>query len=129
LEVTIHAISNALMEIAKVLTAAHSVSPHVDLQFQKVCERKQITALTALLNLLSLLIFSLPTFSFSLLSDSHPKGQSAPKMLAILSDIIRDHLAPQKQSDKNVDLASLAKETFGFLEALCWNIPNELAGR
>jgi hypothetical protein len=56
-------------------------------------------------------------------------GQSMPNMLEPLCDIIRDQLAPQKQVDKDASLRSLAKETFGFLEALCWKIPDELAER
>ncbi|KAJ7901938.1 hypothetical protein B0H14DRAFT_1261278 [Mycena olivaceomarginata] len=80
--------------------------------------------LAALLHLLVCLSCSLPTFAATLLAPSRENGDY--DILEILCSIIRDHLVPTKQPRSG---STLGGETIGLLEALCWNVKDELIGR
>jgi hypothetical protein len=89
-------------------------------------EGNQIRPLTALLNLLITLAFSIPDFSSSLLSRSQDGDIDQPSIITLWCDIIQDQLVPRKLSEEvDQDLMALGRETVGLIEALCWNIPDE----
>ncbi|KAF7376232.1 hypothetical protein MSAN_00038400 [Mycena sanguinolenta] len=81
--------------------------------------------LAALLNLLFCLSCSLPMFGSTLLAPSRENGDDYD-ILEILCSVIRDHLAPTKHPQSG---SPLGGETVGLLEALCWNVKDELIGR
>ncbi|KAJ6499201.1 hypothetical protein C8R45DRAFT_1093446 [Mycena sanguinolenta] len=81
--------------------------------------------LAALLNLLVCLSYSLPMFGSTLLASSRENGDDYD-ILEILCSVIRDHLAPSKHLPSG---SPLGGETVGLLEALCWNLKDELIGR
>lgn len=78
--------------------------------------------LTALLTLLTNLSYTLPSFSSFLLC---PSGDGSPRILVIVCGVIRQRLAPQPTGDADT-FRALAEGVIGLLEALCWNIPDEL---
>ncbi|KAJ7287429.1 hypothetical protein C8J57DRAFT_1460761 [Mycena rebaudengoi] len=83
-----------------------------------------ILPLAALLNLLSCLSCSLPTFTSSLLAPA--QDADGANLLLILCAIIRTHLEPTKQTQ---DASALGNETVGLLEALCWGVKDDLVCR
>jgi len=125
------AVSSSLVLIAQLLNTIRSVSPFITSYLYEVGDEKQMAALTALLSLFSCLILSFPSFGRSLLSESRASPHSAPPVLELLCDIVRDYLSPPKPPSRihNSDVLVLGKETFSLLEALCWNVPEEVAER
>ncbi|KAF9051212.1 hypothetical protein BDZ89DRAFT_1107881 [Hymenopellis radicata] len=75
-----------------------------------------LLSLITLLNLLCILIYTLPSFSSTLLSRSD--GSDESPLLVSLCDLIRQHLHPPKEKEYPVPLAT---ETMNLLDALCWN--------
>jgi len=80
-----------------------------------------IQPLAAMLNLLTILTCSLPLFTSSLLTQTQENSES--KIIVVLCDIVRRQLDPSQHAD------SLARETITILEALCWNIKDELSSK
>jgi len=81
--------------------------------------------LAALLNLLICLSCSLPMFAPTLLALSRETGDDCD-ILEVLCSIIRDHLVPTKDPHSG---STLGGETVGLLEALCWNVKDDLISR
>ncbi|OBZ67192.1 Regulator of nonsense transcripts UPF2 [Grifola frondosa] len=110
-DAVIHTIEHTLAKMGRILSDA-----------------SQIPALTALLNLLRVLAASLPSFtslSLSPLDQRDSFQDMSPEILVMLCDVVRTHLTyPEK--DASEEVTSVAKQAVGLLEALCWNIPEEL---
>ncbi|KDQ53574.1 hypothetical protein JAAARDRAFT_429177 [Jaapia argillacea MUCL 33604] len=102
-------VASCLVKMAFVFNAASSVS-----------------TLTALFSLLAALCLSLPSFSGALLACDED-----PSIVGTICDIIRNHLRPSKdlQEESREGLAALARTTVELLEALSWNIPDEVEDR
>jgi hypothetical protein len=93
-----------------------------------------MTPLVALLNLMTHLTYSFSAFASSLLSQTQESEnhEPLPLVVSVLSDIIQSHLLPSKVSSdalSDVDRKSLAGETVGLLESLCWNTSELLQER
>ncbi|KAF9227256.1 hypothetical protein BS17DRAFT_727311 [Gyrodon lividus] len=101
----------ALCEIAKLLAMNDLISP-----------------LTALLNLLTNLSYTLPSFHAPLMSQRIPEKDEAPQLLWVLCKIIRDQLPSLDVSNEQdqPELCSLGKQLLSLLEALVWKIPDDL---
>ncbi|KAK7005601.1 hypothetical protein R3P38DRAFT_2556549 [Favolaschia claudopus] len=81
--------------------------------------------LAVLLNLLMFLCCSLPMFGSTLISPSHENGDDCD-ILDTLCSIIHDHLVPTKVQASSSELGG---EAVGLLEALCWNMKDDLVNR
>ncbi|KAJ4483311.1 hypothetical protein J3R30DRAFT_3447495 [Lentinula aciculospora] len=79
-----------------------------------------IPPLMALLNLLSTLIYSLPSFNWTILHQSAENDDH--NVLVLLCDIIKKKLAVAKHSD---DTLPVANEAFTLAESLCWRTPED----
>ncbi|KAJ7076398.1 hypothetical protein B0H15DRAFT_805678 [Mycena belliarum] len=79
-----------------------------------------ISALAALINLLTSLSCSLPMFTASVLAEDSDGFDIIP----ILCSVIRNQLIPAKHGG-----SALGNEVVGLLEGLCWNVRDDLLGR
>jgi hypothetical protein len=79
-----------------------------------------MSPLAALLNLLTCLSCSLPSFTTSLLTDNGDDSD----IIGILCAVIRDHLEPAKHAD-----SALGHGIVALLEGLCWNVKDDLICR
>ncbi|KAF4599779.1 hypothetical protein EYR40_006880 [Pleurotus pulmonarius] len=80
-----------------------------------------VSPLATLLDLLTLLDFSLPNVSNILLA-RHPEDSDRSTILVHLKAIITQYLRPAVQVEEKM---LLARGTIGLLEALCWNVSEE----
>ncbi|KAJ7497394.1 hypothetical protein FB451DRAFT_230621 [Mycena latifolia] len=103
---------SSLLRVCQCLTSMVDVLNRTDL----------ISALIALLNLLTCLSCSLPMFTTSLLVE---KGDDFD-IIRILCTVIRDQLKPAKHTRPG---SALGNETVGLLEGLCWNVKDDSIGR
>ncbi|KAF9237525.1 hypothetical protein BU15DRAFT_75899 [Melanogaster broomeanus] len=101
----------ALCEIAKLLATNHLISP-----------------LAALLDLLTNLLYTLPSFPAPLISQRISEQNDTPQLLWVLCQIIRDQLQKLDVTieQEQPELCSLAKQTLSLLEALVWKVPDDL---
>ncbi|KAH7925536.1 hypothetical protein BV22DRAFT_1104899 [Leucogyrophana mollusca] len=109
---TIGTVCQSLVQMAQVLSISSS-----------------IPELSALFSLLAHLTYTIPAFHSVLLSPCEPsQGEKAsPQILLILCAVIREKFVDIKEGhEETTGLASLVKETLGFLESMCWNLPDEL---
>ncbi|KIP08450.1 hypothetical protein PHLGIDRAFT_126973 [Phlebiopsis gigantea 11061_1 CR5-6] len=74
--------------------------------------------LAALLDLLCLLCYSIPTFNSSLFKP--PKGHASSRIFLALNHTIRTHLTSAAGND------ALAHATLSMIEALSWSVPEDL---
>ncbi|KAJ7770127.1 hypothetical protein DFH07DRAFT_266343 [Mycena maculata] len=81
--------------------------------------------LAALLDLSTCLSCSLPMFTAFFLAQPQD-GSGDSDLLEVLCSIIRDHLEPSKKTQPG---SRLGNETIGLLEALCWNVKDDLIRR
>jgi hypothetical protein len=77
----------------------------------------------------------MPSFLSAVLSHSqHIGAQQPPAMImSVVCSIIKTHLLPVHSSADNehngFDRKSIAIETLGLLDSLCWNTPDEFQER
>ncbi|KAJ7703096.1 hypothetical protein B0H17DRAFT_86726 [Mycena rosella] len=124
--------SNAVTRILEVVasTSQHNdyetsllrVCRHLTLMTEILNGTDLISALAALLNLLTCLSSSLPMFTASLLAEQ----ADAVDIIGVLCTIVHDHLEPAKRTHPG---SALGNETVGLLEGLCWNVKDDLIGR
>ncbi|KAG6879668.1 hypothetical protein C0992_013204 [Termitomyces sp. T32_za158] len=104
----VETLCQSLLSIIPLLRATHSVLP-----------------LAALLNLLAMLIYSLPDFGSLIMSQPCDAGTSDSCILVYLSEIVLDHREMEKLDFWEV----LSTEVVTLLEALAYSVPPELVGR
>ncbi|KAJ3802952.1 hypothetical protein GGU11DRAFT_740143 [Lentinula aff. detonsa] len=80
-----------------------------------------ILPLVPLLNLLSTLIYSLPTFNSMALQQSAEDNNNTSSVLILLCDIIRQSDV-EKRSDSTLPVAA---EALSLAESLCWRTPED----
>ncbi|KIK97358.1 hypothetical protein PAXRUDRAFT_824987 [Paxillus rubicundulus Ve08.2h10] len=87
-----------------------------------------ITPLTALLNLLINLSYTLPSFHAPLMSQRTSEQDETPQLLWVLCKIIRDQLRKLDTAieQEQPELCSLGKQTLSLLEVLVLKIPDDL---
>ncbi|KIJ18623.1 hypothetical protein PAXINDRAFT_110123 [Paxillus involutus ATCC 200175] len=87
-----------------------------------------ITPLTALLNLLTNLSYTLPSFHAPLVSQRISEQDETPQLLWVLCKIIRDQLRKLDTAieQEQPELCSLGKQTLSLLEVIVWKIPDDL---
>ncbi|KAJ3735801.1 hypothetical protein DFJ43DRAFT_1057112 [Lentinula guzmanii] len=84
-----------------------------------------ILPLVPLLNLLSTLIYSLPTFNSMALQQSAEDNNNTSSVLILLCDIIKQFDA-EKRSDSTLPVAA---EALSLAESLCWRTPEDRVDR
>ncbi|KAG6903020.1 hypothetical protein C0995_007453 [Termitomyces sp. Mi166 len=104
----VETLSRSLLSMIPLLRAAHSFLP-----------------LAALLNLLAVLIYSLPDFGSSVLSQSFDAGTSDSCILVYLAEMILEHREMEKEDSHD----ALATEVVALLEALAYTVSPELVER
>ncbi|KAJ3883581.1 hypothetical protein F5051DRAFT_391074 [Lentinula edodes] len=82
---------------------------------------KLISPLVPLLNLLSTLIYSVPSFSSTVLYES-AEADNNSSVLVLLCDIIKQQLTVENQSDVTLPMAA---EILSLAESLCWRTPED----
>ncbi|KAJ7647233.1 hypothetical protein FB45DRAFT_733467 [Roridomyces roridus] len=97
---------------------------HFTLMVKILHETDMTSPMASLLNLITCLSCSLPVFTPCLLLQEDTVDHI--DILELLSAIICHHLRPNKQPPPD---SQLANETVGLLEALCWNVKDDLALR
>ncbi|KAH7912414.1 hypothetical protein BJ138DRAFT_1148438 [Hygrophoropsis aurantiaca] len=105
--------SQSLAQIARILAIADLISE-----------------LSAVFNLLTHLIYTVPNFHPYLLPVCDlSQGKDAPSLiLQILCEVIRHKFVAIKADHENdmSGLPSLVRALLGLIEAMCWNLPNDL---
>lgn len=98
------------------------------LTYNAFTQRLQITPLTALLNLLTNLSYTLPSFHAPLVSQRISEQDETPQLLWVLCKIIRDQLRKLDTAieQEQPELCSLGKQTLSLLEVIVWKIPDDL---
>ncbi|KAG5731973.1 hypothetical protein E4T56_gene18246 [Termitomyces sp. T112] len=104
----VESLSHSLLSIIPLLRTTQSLLP-----------------LAALLNLLAVLIYSLPDFASSVLSEPCDAGISDSRILVYLSEIILEHREMEKQDSRE----AVATEAVTLLEALAYTVSPELVER
>ncbi|KAI9571100.1 hypothetical protein HD554DRAFT_2169491 [Boletus coccyginus] len=120
----------ALCEITELLAKNDLVCSSL-LACLTVAQSLQISPLTAVLNLLTNLAYTLPSIHALLLSQHVPDHDETPQLLEVLHNIIQDQLQKLDVVTGNEppELCSLGKETLSLYEALVWSIPDDLEDR
>ncbi|KAI0071737.1 hypothetical protein K474DRAFT_1712207 [Panus rudis PR-1116 ss-1] len=106
----LHDIASALFNMAHILSIIGSLPP-----------------LIALLNLLRVLSYSIPSFSTLLLTPpDDANSDTASLLMSVINDAIVDYTNPEREG-YNKDLAvPLVLEIVDLLETLCWSVPDRL---
>lgn len=114
-----HVFAVGLIDLAWVLTSTSAVSRlYPQYVFGANAYRIQLVHLAALLDLLCLLCYSIPTFNSSLFKP--PKGHASSRIFLALNHTIRTHLTSAAGND------ALAHATLSMIEALSWSVPEDL---
>lgn len=80
-----------------------------------------MSQLSALFDLLRTLCYTIPSFTAALMTPS--SGEESPRILTAVCDAIRT-FAPTKNEDD--ERGKLAHVTLSLLEALAWNVPEDI---
>ncbi|KAL0956497.1 hypothetical protein HGRIS_002641 [Hohenbuehelia grisea] len=104
-DVVAQSIANSLVSVLAILTTANLIHP-----------------LAPLLNLLMTLCYSLPKFTAALLSIFHEETEP-PLLTCQLCSLIASHLDVKNPSEYR---DALGREILALLQALCWNVPEDL---
>lgn len=93
---------------------------------QDQCAFIQSSPLSALLNLLRISSFAIPSFTDTLLSLISDDG--VPQILNIICDVVRRSITNKEPGDSAREQAQiLSRETLLLLEALALTVPEELS--
>ncbi|EKM54103.1 uncharacterized protein PHACADRAFT_209924 [Phanerochaete carnosa HHB-10118-sp] len=83
-----------------------------------------LSRLSALFDLLRTLCYTIPSFTVALMTP--PADNASPRILTAICDVIRTYGEYAKMAENADERNALVQLTFSLLEALAWNIPEDL---
>ncbi|KAJ3556421.1 hypothetical protein NM688_g2033 [Phlebia brevispora] len=89
-----------------------------------------ILALTALFNMLRSMAYTIPSFAEAVLAPLPDEPEGTPAKIAVtMRDAIQRYAAGDKEKTRDATTAWLASEVVSLLEALSWNVPENIVPR